>query len=116
LGRYEESAGAYESALRQTPGERDALLGLAQALLALRKYDAAESNLLSIVNQSPTDVAIWLRLGDVAMLSGDEIGARDYYTRAVTERPEESAIADRARARLRDLPSLRTQRTDPLSP
>ncbi len=112
LRRYSESASAFDLALQQMPTDRDALDGYARTLVALKNYDAAETKLLSIVEYNPNDVEAWLHLGDVSIYRGNEIGARDYYTKAMTLRPEAEAIVAKARSRLEDLPSLRRRYND----
>lgn len=114
LHQYEESAGAYELAERMRPGDRDTLEGLARTLVALRRYHAAETKLLAIVEHRPEDVEAWLHLGDVAIYQGKEVDARDYYTKAATLRPEAATVVSRAKARLDDLPSLTRNYNDPM--
>ena len=113
LGRFKESTGAYELALRQVPGNREALDGIARAYVALKDYRAAEANLLSIVEHYPKDVEAWLNLGDVCIYRGNEVGARDNYVKAMTLCPEKEVIVSKAKARLQDLPTLRRRYNKP---
>lgn len=106
LGQFEDSAQAFELALKYMPLDRDALEGLARTLVAMRKYTAAEARLLAIVEHQPQDVEAWLHLGDIAIYQGNEIMARDYYLKAATLVPEAVSVVSRARARLDDLPTL----------
>ncbi len=113
LGRFKESTGAYELALREVPANREALDGIARAYVALKDYRAAEANLLSIVEHDPKDVQAWLNLGDVCIYRGNEVGARDNYVKAMTLCPDKEAIVSKAKARLQDLPSLRRRYNKP---
>jgi len=106
LGEMLPSAQAFELALRSLPEDREALSGLARTLVAMRKYDAAEARLLTIVKHQPHDAETWLHLGDIAIYQGQEVTARDYYLKAATLAPEAVSVVSRARARLDDLPSL----------
>jgi len=106
LGEYAAAAKAQELALQQVPADREALEALAKTLVALKRYDAAEAKLLTIVEHRPHDVEAWLHLGDVAIYRGDEVGARGYYTNAATLRPKATDVVARAQARLDDLSAL----------
>ncbi len=115
LNQFEPSVRAYDLALRQTPQDRSALEGIARSLMALNKHSAAEAKLLEIVESDPKDVETWLHLGDVAIYRGNEVAARDYYLKAATLRPEARSVADRARARLDDLPAFRRGAREPIN-
>ena len=52
------------------------------------------------VTTNPKDAEVWLQLGDVAVHQGDEVRAREYYTRASQIDPQASIVIADAQKRL----------------
>ena len=53
----------------------------------------------------------WLNLGDVAIYQGDELLAREHYTRAATLDPTATEVVEKARLRLAELERLASEFT-----
>ena len=56
--------------------------------------------LRTILRYNPKDAEIWLYLGDIAIYQGDELLARECYTRAATVQPEAAETVTEARSRV----------------
>lgn len=100
LGDPDRALGAYDIALKQQPNSRDALRGAALALQQKSDYQAAAERLRTILRYNPMDAEVWLQLGDIAVYQGDEIRARECYTRATQIDPKAPKAAADARQRL----------------
>lgn len=100
LGDLDRATGAFEIALKQEPNNRDALRGLARIQERRGSYPAAATQLQTILRYNPKDSEVWLQLGDVAVLQGDEIRARECYLRAAQIDPQATAVVADARQRL----------------
>ncbi len=100
LGEWDRALGAYKIVLQQQPAQREALLGAAMALTQRKDYSEAGSRLRTVLRYNPNDVEAWMDLGDVAIYSGDEVLARDCYTRAAQLDPAATDIIENARKRL----------------
>ena len=100
---YADSIEAFEWAVKFEPGWTEARRGLVRSLMALNRYDAAAAHLGQILQQTPTDGAAWLTLGDVAMARGDELVARENWQKAVTLNPAAKDVVERAQSRLNGL-------------
>lgn len=111
LGDAEKSLQACELALKQNPGHRGALRGTAMAHRELRDFPAAAERLRSILRYNPADAEAWMTLGDVAVFQGDEVLARDCYTRATNIDPQAVAVIAEAKQRLALMTSTSTGAT-----
>ena len=60
----------------------------------------AAERLRTILRYNPNDAEIWMRLGDVAVFQGDELLARECYTRASQIDPSAGGVIAEARERL----------------
>jgi len=100
LGDFDRSQGAYELALRQSPAQRDALMGSARVHRQRREYGQAAQRLRTILRYQPDDAETWMNLGDVAIFQGDEMLARECYARATQIDPNAHAVIEEARKRL----------------
>lgn len=109
LDELDESAGAYEQALAQRPGSRDALIGLARTFVRQKRFGQAQETLRRVVDANPKDAESWLHLGDIAVYRGDEVTARQCYVKASELSAQDAAMAKRARQRMEALPSLTRQ-------
>jgi tetratricopeptide (TPR) repeat protein len=109
VGDVQESTQAYELALALDPRSRASLEGLARGSVAANRYDQAAESLHKLLRLYPRDVAAWLYLGDVEMRRGDELAARDYYTKASTIDPNAEDVISRARQRLANMDLVRAQ-------
>jgi cytochrome c-type biogenesis protein CcmH/NrfG len=56
--------------------------------------------LRTILEQKPNDAEIWMNLGDIAVYQGDELMARECYTRATEAEPSAEEIIAKAQKRL----------------
>lgn len=100
LGDLERAVSAYDLVLQREPNSRDALRGVARVNQQQRNYEAAADRLRTVLRYYPTDAEVWVQLGDIAVFQGDEVRARECYTRATQIDPNApQAIAD-ARQRL----------------
>ena len=106
-GEYDASMQAFQLAVKQAPGLRSGLQGVARVSIAQRKFGLAAEHLRRILRNDPTDAEAWLNLGDVAVYRGDELAAREHYNKATTIDPKATEVITQARMRLDDLPWLR---------
>jgi cytochrome c-type biogenesis protein CcmH/NrfG len=109
LEELEESAGAFEQAIVQAPGSREATIGLARTLVRQKKFAEAQEKLHQVVDAHPQDAESWLHLGDIAVYRGDEVAARQCYVKANQLAADDAATSKRAQQRLDALPSLTRQ-------
>jgi Tfp pilus assembly protein PilF len=100
LGDWERALEAYEIVLKQQPRSRSALLGSALTHTQKKNYSAAGEHLRTILRHNPNDAEVWMNLGDVAIYSGDEVLARDCYSRASQIDPAATEVVENARRRL----------------
>jgi len=100
LGDYDRALSAYEIALAQRPTMRKALQGAAMVHRQRHDYASAAENLRTILRYNPNDAEIWMNLGDVAIYRGDELSARDCYTRASQIDPSATEVVEAAGKRL----------------
>jgi cytochrome c-type biogenesis protein CcmH/NrfG len=100
LGDLDRALGAYDIALKQQPNSRDALRGAARVFQQKSDYPAAAERLRTVLRYNPTDAEVWLQLGDIAVFQGDEVRARECYTRATQIDPKASQVVADARQRL----------------
>lgn len=100
LGDFERSLGAYDVALKLQPSMRSALIGAANGHRQRKEYPAAAARLRTLLHFYPKDADGWLYLGDIAIFQGDEVLAREYYTRASQMDAEASRATNEARQRL----------------
>lgn len=99
-GDFERASSAFEVALRLEPNMRSALLGAARAQAQRNDLIGSSDRLRTLLRYYPNDAEAWLELGNIAVHRGDELLARDYYTRAAQIDPTaRQTIAD-ARRRL----------------
>jgi cytochrome c-type biogenesis protein CcmH/NrfG len=106
LGDHERALNAYELALRNQPTMRRALLGAARGNIKLRNHNEAARALRLVLQQSPDDAESWLSLGDVAVFQGDELLARECYTRATQVDPKATGVITEAQKRLAVMSSV----------
>ncbi len=100
LGDFDRAQGAYEIVLAQQPTMRKALQGIARVYRQKHDYNSAARRLRTILRYNPNDAEIWMNLGDIGVYQGDEILARDCYTRASRIDPEAIEVIEAARKRL----------------
>jgi len=100
LGDLDKSINAYEIALTQRPSMRSALQGAARVYRRKNDYASAAERLRTILRYNPNDAEVWMNLGDIAVYQGDEILARDCYSRATKIDPQATDVIAAARKRL----------------
>ncbi len=100
LGDFDRALSAYEIALAQQPAMRKALQGVAKVHRQKHDYNSAAKRLRTILRYNPNDAEVWMNLGDIAVYQGDEILARDCYTRATQIDPQQPEVVEAARKRL----------------
>ncbi len=100
VGDLDRSLNAYEIALGQRPTMREALLGSASVHQQKKDYESAAERLRTILRYNPNDAETWMKLGDLAVFQGDELLARECYTRATRIDPDASDVIADARERL----------------
>jgi len=100
LGDLDRAMNAYEIALKQRPNLRAALQGAALVDRDRKNFSAAAERLRTILRYNPNDAEVWMNLGDVAVYQGDEVLARDCYTRATNIDPQASKTIAEAQKRL----------------
>lgn len=100
IGDLDRALNAYELALQQKPKLRGALRGAAMVYQQQNDHAAASRMLRTILRHSPDDAEVWMNLGDVAVYQGDEVLARECYTRATQIDPSASQVIADARKRL----------------
>jgi hypothetical protein len=112
LGEFDHAMSAYDIVLRQKPSSRSALLGSAAIFSHRKDFTSAERSLRTILRHRPNDAEVWMNLGDVAIYQGNEVLARESYTRAAQIDPSATKIIEDARSRLRLMDGVsRTYRT-----
>lgn len=112
VGDADRALAAYQLALRQAPTLRSALRGAAEVYSAKSDYDAAGRLLRKILRFDPKDAEVWMNLGDIAVFQGDEILARECYTRATRIDPLATQVINDAEKRL-DLMRQSSARYEP---
>jgi predicted negative regulator of RcsB-dependent stress response len=100
LGDLDRALAAYEAALAQQPNLRGAVCGAAVVERDKKQYHAAAERLRALLRYSPADAEVWMKLGDIAVFQGDEILARECYTRASRIDPQATNVVAEARNRL----------------
>ena len=100
VGDLDRALNAYEIALKQRPNLRAALQGAAIVDRDRKNYSAAADRLRTILRYNPNDAEVWMNLGDVAVYQGDEVLARDCYTRATNIDPQAAKTIAEAQQRL----------------
>lgn len=100
IGDLDSSLHAYDLALQQKPTMRDALRGTAAIHRKRNDHSSAAASLRTILRYNPNDAEVWMNLGDVAIYQGDEIFARECYTRAAQIDPEAKQVVADAHKRL----------------
>jgi len=100
IGDLDGALGAYDIALKQQPAMRTALHGSAMVLRQRGDHAGAAQRLRTILRYNPADAESWMNLGDVAVFQGDEVLARECYTRATEIDPGASQTIADARKRL----------------
>jgi cytochrome c-type biogenesis protein CcmH/NrfG len=97
---YDRALNAYDIALKQQPNHRAALQGAAMVYLKKFDYASAAQRLRTVLRYNPADAEVWMNLGDVAIYQGDEMLARECYTRATQIDPAATQTIADARKRL----------------
>lgn len=100
LNEPDKALHAYEIVLKQRPNDRDALRGMARVFREKRDLPMAAERLRTLLRYNPTDAEVWIDLGDIAVFQGDEVLARDCYTRATTLDPKATTTVAEAKERL----------------
>jgi len=101
IGDYATAISAYEQALRESPADDDARIGLAQVKLLQRTADADLDAARAAAAQNPEDVDAQILVADIDLLGGH---VEDAFTRLVdTVRRTSGADRDRARSHLVEL-------------
>ncbi len=100
LGDLDRALAAFEAALAQQPNLRTALRGAALVEQNKKQYKAAADRLRVILRYNPADAEIWMRLGDLAVFQGDEMLARECFTRATQIDPQARDVVAEAQKRL----------------
>jgi len=100
VGDVDRALIAYEIALKQRPNLRAALQGAALVDRDRKNFSAAAERLRAILRYNPNDAEVWMNLGDVAVYQGDEVLARDCYTRATNIDPQAAKTIAEAQQRL----------------
>ncbi|MFQ5494840.1 MAG: tetratricopeptide repeat protein [Phycisphaerae bacterium] len=100
VGDHDRALEAYELALRLKPTLRPALRGTAVVYRQRNDLAAAAKALSTILLSDPTDAKVWMDLGDVAVFQGDELLARECYTRAARIDPAAAEVIAAAQKRL----------------
>ncbi len=100
LGDYDKALGAYDIALRQRPNDRQVLQGSALVYRQKKDYAAAAERLRTILRFNPNDAEVWMNLGDVSVYQGDEVTARECFTRAASIKPASAQVLTDAKERL----------------
>lgn len=107
-GHPDEAAERLKDALEIDRSNRAYQLTLAQAELAAKRYDAAETTLKSLLLSDSTDGAANLAMGRVLVKEGRIREAISYYHRAVYGQWKEDPVGNRLKARF-DLVDLLAQ-------
>lgn len=100
IGDSDRALNAYELALQQQPAMRTALRGAARVYRQRNDLAAAASRLRTILRHNPNDAAVWVNLGDIAIYQGDDVLARECYTRATQIDPTATQAIEDAQRRL----------------
>lgn len=100
IGDLDRALNAYELALRQQPTMRRGLRGAAMVHRRQNDHNAAGRLLRTILQTNPNDAEVWINLGDISVFQGDEVMARECYTRATLVDPSASQVIANARKRL----------------
>lgn len=100
IGDLDRALNAYELALKQQPAMRTALRGAARVYRQRNDLGAAVSHLRTILRHNPNDAEVWVNLGDIAIYQGDDVLARECYTRAAQIDPTATQAIEDARRRL----------------
>jgi len=100
LGDNDRALSAFDVALKQRPSDRASLLGAALVYRDKKDYPSAVDHLRTLLRYYPTDAEGWMNLGDVAVFQGDEVLARECYTRAANIDPQASQVIADAKQRL----------------
>ena len=113
IGDVDRALNAYELALRQEPLSRRALRGAAVVHRRQNDHNSAARLLRTILQADPNDAEVWINLGDISVFQGDEVMARECYTRASLVDPAATQVVDDARRRLELMSTVsRTYSTD----
>ncbi len=100
IGDLDRALNAYELALRRQPAMRSALRGAAMVYRQKNDHVGAARLLRTILRYNPNDAEVWMNLGDIAVYQGDEVLARECYTRATQIDPDATQVITDARRRL----------------
>ncbi len=101
IGDLDRALNAYELALREQPLMRPALRGAAMIYQQKKDQSSAARYLRMILRSNANDAEVWMNLGDIAIYQGDEVLARECYTRATRTDSSATQVIDDARKRLR---------------
>ncbi len=82
-GNYQGSLSIHQGVLEYHSTDRDSLRGSALALVALRRYPEALTNLEHVLASNPEDGQTWMDAGDVFLWMGKRDGAKNYWEQAM---------------------------------
>lgn len=99
-GDYDRALEAYNLVLTRQPMSRTSILGAARVHRQRQEYETAAEKLRALLRYNPNDGEAWMALGDIGVYKGDEILARECYTRAMHTKSKDAAVAEDARQRL----------------
>jgi tetratricopeptide (TPR) repeat protein len=78
---------AYQKAIAADPGNPDRYLDCTRLLIDLDRYNEASEIVQRGITLVPDDYPLTIRLGAIAMMSGNRDQAREYYHKAIAEHP-----------------------------
>lgn len=110
VGDLDRALNAYEIALKQRPNLRTAFQGAALVERDRVNFLAAVERLRTILSYNPNDSEMWMKFGDVMVYQGDEVLARDCYTRATNIDPQAAMAIAEARQPLASMTTMNTSR------
>ncbi len=87
LGRFSESASAYEAAIQLEPGAVEPRLGAMLPLMALRRWKEAEAHGREVLSRAPGDFTAQSRLAYIHYTQGRFADAEGWYRKALGAYP-----------------------------
>jgi tetratricopeptide (TPR) repeat protein len=83
LGHLEQALAAGDHAVHDNPGDLQALAQRAYVYFLLERYAEAQADYERLVEATPDDLDLWIKLGDARLSGGDATRALDAYQRAL---------------------------------
>ena len=113
VGDADRALNAFELALQREPLSRRALRGAAIVHRRRNEHESAARMLRTVLQANPNDAEVWINLGDISVFRGDEVMARECYTRATLVDPAATQVIADAQRRLELMLTVsRTYSTD----